>query len=417
MPSGPAYEFGGGSKPDVAWERPSGGVVCLWAREWHNLLGAEVLKVSGAYSWESWQPDLRADKVYSAALPTGVTHRLFPAVRGLYRVGLRKQECVFSEAMLAELEKAKGERLVLMLGATYGFHNPFYRSILSALGPGRRFPVFLRSDGMFNHPLGEFLAPHKPLTYLSLLLEHFEVKKLLACADVISEQSASGLSALTAVYKGRIERLPMGCDFSFWRPPSGGERAAARKLLGIGDNKKVFFASGNFLPRKQLDKLVEVFLSLQGRDDFFLLLAGQGPAAAITKLERLCAPLADGGRALLHGYAEGEELRALYHASDVYVSCATDEGGPVSVMKALGCGLPVLSTPVGDTAEFLSEQRAGRLVPVRDYAAWKSTVAQILDAGSPKAADVSAARERYDWPNIARRCVRVLDDLSRSYFH
>lgn len=416
MPSGPAYDFSWGPEPDVSWKNSGGGRVGIWGREWHDLLGAEVLKLRRGYSWESWQPDARADREYSAQLPGGVRHRLFPAARGAFKVGLRRQEALFSEAILRELAALGGERVILMLGGAYGFHAPFFRAILASSGPAKRYPIFLRSDGMFSHPLLEFPALHKPLTYLSLLLEHFEVKRLLSYADVITEQSDGGLEAVRAVYGGRMERLGMGCDFGFWRPPAPAERAAARKRLGVEEGKKVFFASGNFLARKQLDRLAAVFGSLPDTGPAFLLVAGQGPENSVAELQRLMEPVAARGAGALLRYAEGEALRELYWASDIYVSSAADEGGPVSVMKAMACGLPVMATAAGDTADFMRSLPAGRLLPPKDYGAWRSAIEAVLSGDMPPPVDLAAARARYDWSNVAAKCADILDEISRPYF-
>lgn len=416
MPHGPAYDYRPGEEPAVSWRRPDGGVVGFWPREWMDFLGAEILKRSGRYAWEVWQPDFRADKVYASVLPTGVVHKLFPAEEKTYGSWPLARSGIASPAMVGALKALGGERAIVMLYGTYGFRIPFFMEILRALRDERRLPVFLRSGGMFRAPLSDFFGLHRPLTYLELLAEHREMSRLFARADAVSEQSAAALAEVRKVYSGRVEKLTMGCDFSFWRPPAAEEREAARSALGIRGGKKVFFASGNFVPRKQLDRLAEVFLSLGERDDFFLLIAGQGGKAAAERLAGLLAPLKAQGKALLHPYAEGEELRRLYWASDVYASVATDEGGPASVMKAMACGLPVLSTPVGATADKLKESGAGALVPVRGYRAWGGAITRMLDSGLPAPLAAGEARAEYDWDAAAGRFIKLYDELAEKYY-
>ncbi|OGR63582.1 MAG: hypothetical protein A2X31_05190 [Elusimicrobia bacterium GWB2_63_22] len=415
MPHGPAYDYHKGEPPEFSWEKPGGGKVGFWSNEWMDVLGAEVLKNSSRHTWEVWQPDPLADKVYSARLPSGVTHVLFPAEERVFGAWPLSRAGIWCARLVSDLERLEGERAIVLLYGTYGFRIPLYMEILKALR-AKKIPVFMRSGGMFRAPLTGFLALHRPLTYLRMAAEHLEIKRLLARADVVSEQSSAALAEVRKVYGGRVETLTMGCDFSFWRPPSESEKRVARSSLGIGAGKKVFFASGNFVPRKQLDRLAGVFASLGGREDFFLLIAGHGGEEESRRLSDLAGPMIRTGRALLHPYASGETLLSLYHAADVYVSVATDEGGPASVMKALACGLPVLSTPVGETADALRAASAGRLVPVRNYAAWKTAVEAALSGAMPAAMDLAAAREKYDWPRVAGRYVKVFEDLERTYF-
>jgi glycosyltransferase involved in cell wall biosynthesis len=116
----------------------------------------------------------------------------------------------------------------------------------------------------------------------------------------------------------------------------------------------------------------------------------------------------------LHPFVTGEGLRDIYWASDLYVSVATDEGGPVSVMKAIACGLPVLSTPVGETAGRMKKYGVGKFVPVTKYDEWAKAILKILDKKIPRALDIKIARDAYDWPNVAKRFIRVYDDLIKA---
>jgi glycosyltransferase involved in cell wall biosynthesis len=417
MPHGPPYQYAPGELPDVRWKRPDGEVVGFWPREWLDILGAEVVKATDRYDWEVWQPDYRADMIYSKTLETGVTHRLFPAQDKPFRIGVSLHDSLFSEPMIAHLWALRGERILLMLYGTYGFRVPLYHAVLKTLGPARRFPIFLRSGGMFMAPYNELWGLHRPLTYLSLLVEHVQLKRVFRYADVISEQSESGLREVRKLFNGRIEKLTMGCDFDFWVPvPSPEVKAAVQSGFNISHDKTVFFASGNFVPRKQFNKLIEIFRALQERDDFFLIIAGHGDEPCTKMLASLVEPLATQKKAVLHPFVTGKELRNIYWASDLYVSVATDEGGPASVMKAMACGLPVLSTPVGETADTMKKHSAGRFVPVKGLQEWSKTVLEILHNGLPSALQRTIAREAYDWPNVARRFVNLYDSLFEQYF-
>lgn len=417
MPHGPCYHFSPDDKPDYWWEKPDGSWLGFWTREWLDILGEAVLKETDQYDWEVWQPDYRAERIYSKTLDTGVIHRLFPAEQKLYRPGIRPQKSFFSKPMISRLKTLQSDKMVLMLYNSHGFNVPFFNKILKIFGPAKKFPIFFRGGGMFKVPISEVLGLHRPLTYLCLMVEYFRLRKLVRYVDVVSEQSESALSEARKVYNGRIERLTMACDFNFWIPvPSLELKESIRKKLNIPQEKTVFFASGNFVLRKQLDKLIEVFCSIIKRDGFFLVIAGHGDKANTDLITSLAAPLIKQNKCILHPYVTGKELRSIYWASDIYVSVATGEGGPVSVMKAMACGLPILSTPVGETSDRMKKYGVGKFVPVKNYDEWVKAVLEILDKGMPKALDIRIVRDVYDWPNVAKRFINVYRDLCNDYY-
>ena len=412
MPHGPAYDFCPDEKPDVWWERPDGSWLGFWTREWPDLLGEAVLKQTDQYEWEVWQPDYRADRIYSKTLETGVTHRLFPAEERTYRLGFEPRKGFFSEAMISHLKESQNIPMILKLYSTFGLQSPFYNEIIKEFGPAKKFPIFFLGLGMFKAPISEMLEIHRPLTYLYLVLEYFRLKKLLRYVDIVSELADSALREVRKVYSGRIEKFTMWCNFDFWVPvPSKELKISIRNKLNIPREKTVFLASGNFIPRKQFDKLIEAFNSIQERDDFFLIIAGHGDETYTRMLKSLAAPLIKQGKTLLHPYVRGKGLRDLYWASDIFISVATDEGGPVTVMDAMACGLPVLSTPVGETAERMKKHSIGKFISVRYYNEWAATIESLLNKGLPKPLDIQTARKAYHWENVTKQFIRIYRDL------
>ena len=418
MPHGPAYHFTSPSeRPDIWWEKEGGSWLGIWAREWPDLCGEAVLKETDEYSWEVWQPDYRADRIYSKTLETGVIHRLFPAKEKVYRPGIKPQIGFFSKAMLLRLRELQDVPIILTLFYTYGFRIPFFLEILKIFGPSKKFPIFFRGGGQFKAPLSEMSGLHRPLTYLCLMVEHFRLKKLIKYVDIISEQPVIALKEVRKIYDGRIEKLTRGCYFDFWTPvPSHDIREALRDKLNVPNNRTVFLASSFFVPVKQLDKLIKVFQKLSGRDDFFLIIVGQGTKSYTNYIRALARELVTQKKAMFHPFVTGRELRDLYWASDIYVSVSIGEGGPTSVMKAMACGLPILSTPVGETSDRMKKHGAGEFVPVRNYDEWERVILKILDNKIPKALDLRIARYAYDWPNVARRFINVYHDLCKKYY-
>ena len=292
---------------------------------------------------------------------------------------------------------------------------PFYQKILETIGPGKRFPIFYIGLGMFRSPSSEILKLHRPLTYLDLIIEQYKQKRLIKFLDLISEMEDSAIKQIRRIYRGRIEKLTMGCDFNYWIPvPSMELKKSLRQKLNIPSDQTVFLATGNFQPRKQFDKLISVFRELADRNNFFLNITGHGNKNNSDIIKSYSEPLVKHKKAILHSFVSVERLRNIYWASDIYISSALEEGGPVSVMKAMACGLPVLSTQTGNTSELMKKHGAGKLLPVKNYDEWARSISSILEGDIPSPIDIEIAKTAFDWRNVAKKFISLYDQFSLS---
>ena len=82
---------------------------------------------------------------------------------------------------------------------------------------------------------------------------------------------------------------------------------------------------------------------------------------------------------------------------------STNEGCPVSVVKALACDLPVFTTDVGHTAEVLKQEKSGVVVSVFDYSLWEEKLTEILKGKQVVKLDREIAYNHYHWGSIAQK--------------
>jgi glycosyltransferase involved in cell wall biosynthesis len=87
-----------------------------------------------------------------------------------------------------------------------------------------------------------------------------------------------------------------------------------------------------------------------------------GPARGYVKngLERLRIPFR---HALVSGPGAMGEC---YQALDAYVVSSRDEGGPKAVLEAMACGVPLITTRVGQAVDLVVSGRNGWLVDLED---------------------------------------------------
>lgn len=84
---------------------------------------------------------------------------------------------------------------------------------------------------------------------------------------------------------------------------------------------------------------------------------------------------AEGLPVTLHGHID-DPVRFLAD-KDIFLMASTKEGWPVSIMEAMACGLPVISTDIGDIATLLGHGENGILV--NDTHALPDAVRRLLD--------------------------------------
>jgi colanic acid/amylovoran biosynthesis glycosyltransferase len=96
-------------------------------------------------------------------------------------------------------------------------------------------------------------------------------------------------------------------------------------------------------------------------------------------LQDLARRLGIGERVVFAGYGSQEQLRESLRRSDLFILPSFAEGVPVSLMEAMACGVPVLSTYVGGIAELVESEQTGLLVPPADCAALSNAIARYCD--------------------------------------
>ena len=175
------------------------------------------------------------------------------------------------------------------------------------------------------------------------------------------------------VPRERLCRIPNGVDTERFRPPTGDERAAARRRLGIDPHALVSMYCGRFAPVKRLDVLLEAFRGAPGH----LVLIGNG-----SEEDRVVARAREVGLSgRVHVHPAVDDPAPLLRAADLYVSASSTEGMSNSVLEAMASGLPVVASPASGMSEIVSEA-TGALAA--DTSAAELTRAIALVAADPQ---------------------------------
>lgn len=92
----------------------------------------------------------------------------------------------------------------------------------------------------------------------------------------------------------------------------------------------------------------------------FFILIGEGNLRA--KIEKHVKELNIENNVFLMGNMRQQMLVKFYRASDVFLLASNFEGMPMCVLEALGCGLPVVTTNVGEVKKVVKNNFSGEVV-------------------------------------------------------
>jgi len=162
---------------------------------------------------------------------------------------------------------------------------------------------------------------------------------------------------------------------------SPGDRAEARRRLGLDVQSQIVIWVGRMVPVKGLDVLLEACSALRSagsRVRVFLL--GDGPLRSRIHEDVTSRGLED--MVTLVGAQPQERLAEWYRATDLTVLPSRSEGLPNVLRESLACGTPFVASDVGGISEIATERNA-ILVPPEAPDALAKAIADMLGRGTP----------------------------------
>lgn len=264
----------------------------------------------------------------------------------------------------------------------------------------RRIPCLLKGDSR-GEMSGQFFragAAQLHLTPGSLPVRLFVGlrNRLLLRAEgfvALSEEMTEEFEK-AGVPRRRIYAIPNGVDVQTFRPAEPVERTALRRRLDLPDGKLVVY-TGRLVTYKGLPVLLRSWEQLQReRAGATLVLVGEGGG----DMHACDAELRDfvrerGLDPSVRFTGAVANVADFLRAADLFVFPTMDEAFGLSLVEAMACGLPVVTTAVGGIRDFLVDDQNGVVVPVGDVEALRNALLRILAGGPAVEAIGRAARE------------------------
>jgi len=196
---------------------------------------------------------------------------------------------------------------------------------------------------------------------------------------------------------------------------SPGDKAGARRRLGLPQRVPLFLWVGRMVPVKGLDVLLQAAAGLQRRGrPFQLILAGDGFERR--RFEVVAAALGLGEAARFVGPVLHHELADWFRAADWTVLTSHSEGVPNVLLESHACGTPFIATRVGGVAE-IAVDGVDRLVAPADHEEFAEQMSLALATPRADAERVSSQVSGLDTAanriaEIIGRCVDESGDGS-----
>ena len=251
----------------------------------------------------------------------------------------------------------------------------------------------------------------------------FSVERLLArVTDAIVvmndyDERLSIRAPLARSASGVVRIAAMGVDlkqFAAEVPPAVRERLT--RELGLGRGIKLVLCTARLIPEKGVTEFIEAACAITARrEDVVFALAGTGPLHA-ELLERVRRT---GMESRIHVLGWRDDVPELMKLADIFaLPSYFMEGLPVSILEAMACSKPVVSTHHKGCEDAVADGETGLLVPVKQVAPLTDAILRVLDDEMLRArlgrAGRARAAEQYELGACTRRIVDVLETVLHS---
>ena len=202
----------------------------------------------------------------------------------------------------------------------------------------------------------------------------------------------------------------LGVDDAF-APQPADEIDRIRKKYGI-ESDYVFYV-GALSVRKNALRMFEAFQRARERTDSNLQLVAAGRLTyGKDRILDYVEKNRCGDEILLPGYVPDEDLPALYSGAKAFLFATRYEGFGLPVLEAAACGVPVVTSNIGSTAEIADG--IARLVDPLSVEDISEALLHVMDAGRSAGEGVVSDLPKRKWTDMARDVLSIYEELMRN---
>jgi len=207
------------------------------------------------------------------------------------------------------------------------------------------------------------------------------------CSDRIVAVSERQRAEICSEFKvGRFDQfavIPLGIDFD----EIDSRRGRLRREIGVGADDVLIGSVGRLCEVKNHAMLIESAAKMKVAGAAFVIV-GDGHLRA--ELEARARAVGLDGRGAFTGFRE--DAASLYADFDIAALTSLNEGTPLTLIEAMGCGCALVSTEVGGVADLMGRRREtldgftvwdhGVTAPSRDVEAFTNGLRYLIERPS-----------------------------------
>jgi glycosyltransferase involved in cell wall biosynthesis len=164
-------------------------------------------------------------------------------------------------------------------------------------------------------------------------------------------------------------------DTNLFHPATPADKQRLKEKFGL--KGPVVLYQGRVSYEKSIDQILRAFARVSNQlPDAKLMIVGDGPERK--KIEHLAHKLEIQDHVLFTGFLLGNDLVEAMQTADVFVTASKSENMPLSVLEAMGCGLPVIGVRALGIPEVVRDQISGFIVEPDQVAELAQKIVELL---------------------------------------
>lgn len=243
------------------------------------------------------------------------------------------------------------------------------------------------------------------ISFIYDLIETFvlnRVDKIIA----VDEESMAYYIKKYPYLKSKMALVTTGVDTNLFKTLDINN---VRNKFGFRENEKIILYVGRIEKEKGIDIAIKSFKKINEHfNNIKMVIVGNGNYCK--ELKALAKNLGITNIEFI-SQMDHNEIPEIMNCANVFLLCSLYEGMPTVVLEALACGVPVVSTNVGDTKKVVKDNNTGYIInKSKEEDIIDKLTESLLSADNFKKNCIKTAHE-YSWQKTATRILRIYNEI------